>query len=75
MFLQIRILFLLLLIQLLHSQSPDIKFGRLASYEGFDNNLVHCIFQDKTGCSITSSAQIFVVNKTGYASPVSVPWP
>ncbi|MBE9524880.1 MAG: hypothetical protein IMY76_07255 [Chloroflexi bacterium] len=31
--------------------------------------------QDKTGCSGTSSAQIFVVNKTGYASPVSVPWP
>jgi hypothetical protein len=30
--------------------------------------------QDKTGCSGTSSAQVFVVNKTGYASPVSVPW-
>jgi len=32
-------------------------------------------FQDKAGCSSTSSAQIFVVNKTGYAFPVSVSWP
>jgi hypothetical protein len=31
--------------------------------------------QDKTGCSGNSSAQIFVVNKTGYAFPVVVPWP
>jgi len=32
-------------------------------------------FIDKTGCSGKSSAQVFVVNKTGYAFPVTVPWP
>jgi uncharacterized protein YraI len=31
--------------------------------------------QDKPGCSGTSKAQMHVVNKTGYSSPVSVPWP
>jgi uncharacterized protein YraI len=31
--------------------------------------------QDKQGCSGTSKAQMHVVNKTGYSSPVSVPWP
>jgi hypothetical protein len=31
--------------------------------------------QDKQGCSGTSKAQVHVVNKTGYSSPVSVPWP
>lgn len=32
-------------------------------------------FQDKQGCGGTSSAKIHVVNKTGYSSPASVPWP
>jgi len=31
--------------------------------------------QDKSGCSGTSSAKLFVVNKLGYSSPVQVPWP
>ncbi len=31
--------------------------------------------QDEQGCSGTSKAQMHVVNKTGYSSPVSVPWP
>ncbi|MBC8504853.1 MAG: hypothetical protein ISR58_12640 [Anaerolineales bacterium] len=31
--------------------------------------------QDKSGCSGSSSAKLFVVNKLGYSSPVLVPWP
>ena len=31
--------------------------------------------QDKIDCPGSSSAQLFVVNKTGYAAPVTVPWP
>lgn len=31
--------------------------------------------QDKSGCSRDSSARVWGVNKLGYASPVSVPWP
>lgn len=31
--------------------------------------------QDKQDCSGTSSAKLHVVNKTGYSSPVAIPWP
>ncbi|MFC2064097.1 hypothetical protein ACFLXB_03260 [Chloroflexota bacterium] len=31
--------------------------------------------QDLTGCSTTSSAMVYVVNKLGYSTPVTVPWP
>lgn len=31
--------------------------------------------QDKQGCSSSSSAKLFVVNKLGYSAPVSIPWP
>ena len=30
---------------------------------------------DQPGCSGSSSASLYVVNKKGYSSPVSVPWP
>ena len=31
--------------------------------------------QDQSGCSGNSSAKLYVVNKLGYSSPVSIPWP
>jgi hypothetical protein len=31
--------------------------------------------QDQQGCSGTSSGRLYVVNKTGYSSPVNIPWP
>lgn len=33
------------------------------------------VFADETGCSGTSGARLYTVDKHGYSTPVDVPWP